>query len=339
MRLITLMILFLVSEILSGQQLYCSAFVLTRRDILLAKNFDWESGYGLIILNSKGETKKSVYGNGSPWISEFRSITFNHLGLQQPLGGMNEAGLTIEELSTWPVDYSINERTPGLTEFEWIQYHLDKYSTVKEVISNINNSSILKFCFNIHYILADATGDAAVIEFINKKPVIYRKGSLPFIILTNNNYGLLQRYLNRVPESHYNNLNMNNSQDRYLKIYSLLDNSSPSDSLREYISAVSILDSVSIEDTRWSLVYDITNRDIYFKTNICKSIQILSFPNNNTTFNHWRYCPIDSQCQLKFVKLTEEDNSGYLRMLKKDIINLKGSDSKELIRKIEQYLE
>ncbi len=339
MKNILLLIVLLASGFNYGQQLHCSAFVSTEDDIILAKNFDWELGNGLIILNPEGKIKNSVYSNDTRWVSKFNSITFNHLGLNQPLGGMNEAGLTIEELSTWPVDYYFNKDTPGLTEFEWIQYQLDKYSTVGQVISNIYNSSIIKFGFNIHYILADAEGDAAVIEFINKNPVIYKKDSPPFLILTNNNYNVLQKYLNLVPESHFNKFNMNNSQDRYLKIYDLLGNKFSPDTTPRYMSAMNILDTVSVEDTRWSLVYDITNRHIYFKTHLCIKIETIAFPDDNTDNDHYYYCPIGSDCQFKFKDLTSKDNYRYLKNLKNDILNLGTSDGENLIERIELYLE
>ena len=110
-----------------GQNYSCSGFVIkNNNDILLAKNLDWALGNGLIIFNPKNKLKCSIYAKSkkNSWTSKYSSITFNHLGLNQPLGGMNEEGLTIEELSTWPAEY-FNKNNFIVNEFEWIQYQLD----------------------------------------------------------------------------------------------------------------------------------------------------------------------------------------------------------------------
>jgi hypothetical protein len=71
--------------------------------ILLAKNLDWPISDGYILVNKPG-VKKNAFTNQHPrisWISKYGSITLNQFGKEFPLGGMNEAGLAIEELNSW----------------------------------------------------------------------------------------------------------------------------------------------------------------------------------------------------------------------------------------------
>jgi len=223
MSYLIVLLIFCIGELSLSQNYSCSGFVIKdNNNILLAKNLDWALGNGLIIYNPKNKLKKSIYtkSNKNSWISKYSSITFNHLGLNQPLGGMNEEGLTIEELSTWPAKY-FNNNNFIVDEFEWIQYQLDNYPTIEEVLNNIKKISISKFYFLLHYLIADNTGNVAIIEFIGGRPKIYQDEFLSIPVLTNNNYSELLKYSLKASESHLDISNMNHSQGRFLKISSI----------------------------------------------------------------------------------------------------------------------
>ncbi len=323
-----------------AQQLTCSAFVISDENILLAKNLDYELGNGLVLFNPKDKIKKSLYDEGfeNIWKSKFNSITFNHFGINQPLGGMNETGLVIEELSTWPTEYPTNG-IMNLTEFEWIQYQLDNYSTVKEVILNIANVAISKFYFSLHYIIVDSTGDKAILEFIKGEAKLYKDESLPLPILTNNNYLELIKYVKLVPKSHHNKLDVNNSQDRFLKIRQLLKNGINEDNFEGCLTAMEVLDSVKVPDTQWSIVYDVVNKNIYFKTKLNEDLQVLSFSKSDLLNDTYYYLSLNSSIQNEFIKFTTSSNSEYLNKLEKDIINYNGNKKSELVNKINLYLK
>jgi len=144
------LILFLITQYLGAQQLSCSAFVVNSNKNYVGKNLDWSLGNGIIIFNPANEKKSSVTSS-KKWVSKFRSLTFNHLGKNMPLGGMNECGLVIEELSSWSVKYPHKDSTSTLNEFEWIQYNLDNNKNVTELIENIELLGIEKFAFGIHH--------------------------------------------------------------------------------------------------------------------------------------------------------------------------------------------
>jgi penicillin V acylase-like amidase (Ntn superfamily) len=334
----TIIISFLFITQLFGQGYNCSAFVINKDVILLAKNLDWALGNGLIIYNPKGEGKKSVFAkeSGDKWISKYSSITFNHLGLNQPLGGMNEAGLAVEELSTWPTEYSRNKEIT-VNEFEWIQYQLDNFSSVDECVANIGKYNIQKFFFNIHYMIVDSSGKSAVVEFINGKPVCYTNSLLPIQVLTNNNYHELIKYDQLFSKSHYDKLNVTNSQDRFLMINELLKNVKSYNSPLNYLDAIDILDSVKVSDTKWSVVYHILNKTIYFKTEEDEEIKNVRISDFYQTFGY-KYFSLNSSSEVKFEKFTNNRNIDYLEILKKDILKQHSNIGAQLIDKISDYL-
>ena len=295
-----------------GQELNCSAFVINYKKVVLGKNLDWEFGNGLVIFNPKNAAKKSVVGKQPlSWKSKFKSITFNHFGKNLPLGGMNEAGLVIEELSTWPVVYPNKSSMNLINEFEWIQFSLDSYSSVAEVIENVEKYSISKFLFELHYIIADSSGNTAIIEFIDGKAKIFRINNFLFSALTNNNYEELLKSYNHYQNSLRDYLNISQSQDRFIKLTELLK----ANSMYTSFSAMNILDSVKVSDTRWQIVYDISDSIIYYKTDLSEITDSVSFSEFSSDDDKYYFTNFYSEDIYDFKELTTEENNKYLTSL------------------------
>ena len=337
--LITISILF--STLIYSQNFYCSAFVINGKNSLLGKNLDWELGNGIIIINPSEFIKRSIYDDEgrNTWRSKHLSLTFNHFGVNQPLGGINDAGLAIEELSVWPVQYPNLEDKIELTEFEWIQYQLDNYSTVEEVILNIKETMIRKFYFGLHYIVLDKKGNAAIIEFIEGVPKIYQRDSLLFPILTNNNYLELNKYSLIRPNEQTLPFDVNTSQDRFLIIKKLINELENNKSDLTYLDAFAILDSASVTDTKWSIVYNTRDHIIHFKTYLYNSIRTISLDDLNTREDYYSYLNINSNNMFKFERLTKELNSSFLDNLKKNLIQKMNAEENKLVTKIEILIE
>jgi choloylglycine hydrolase len=295
--------------------------VITSDTIYLGKNLDWELGNGLIIFNPQNHLKKSCVSD-SKWRSKYSSITFNQFGKNQPLGGINEAGLVIEELSTWPCEYSDRNGEYNLSEFEWIQFNLDKFATVEELLKKINKISVCKFIFSLHYIAADKKGNCAIIEFIEGKPKIYTGNTLPQKVLTNNNYSELLRYSELVD---YSSGNMENSQDRFLKIVDLIKRNKVTDN--NY--AMSILDSVRVSDTRWSIIYNISENTIYYKTDISNKTYTISF--DIFSEDSFYFMSFYKKNKTNFKTLSQYQNNSYLLSLI-DSLSKKNNEEADLIK-------
>ncbi len=236
----------------------CTAFCLVNEDtVLLAKNLDWPVGDGFIMLNRKGEVKKSmVLQNGIParWTSLYNSVTFNQPGKDLPLGGMNEAGLVIEELSYYPSRYPDPQDLSAINELEWTQYQLDNFATVQEVKENLGNPALSKYFIGLHYIVMDRSGAVLVVEFLEGEIAAYSGEELPYKAITNNSYSNSLKYLQNF-EGYGGDLkiaNRSGSQERFVRAVAGMDNVS------EFSpeEAFDILDSARRPDTRWQIVYD-----------------------------------------------------------------------------------
>ena len=160
----------------------CTSIKLKNKDfIVLAQNYDFYYGHGLVITNKKGIskvalsddlTKKNIYSDenkGAKWKSKYGSITFNQFARELPICGMNEVGLAI--VSMW----HNTEQKPKLqgenqiTELQWIQMQLDLYQTTDEVIKNLNTVSYGVQMYPMHYHISDKTGKSVIIELVNGK--------------------------------------------------------------------------------------------------------------------------------------------------------------------------
>lgn len=171
----------------------CTSFCFETEDqLLFGRSFDWHAGNGLVIVNKRNVSKTAWLGTiidqpVATWTSKYGSITFNHVGRELPFGGMNEAGLVVEELIFRKGRYPSQDSRPAIGYLQWIQYQLDNCSTVDEVISSDSQIRIVKPKRRnvLHYIACDRGGNCTSIEFIDGKMVYHLKKMMPFKILTN----------------------------------------------------------------------------------------------------------------------------------------------------------
>ncbi|WP_126974416.1 DUF2141 domain-containing protein [Gynurincola endophyticus] len=242
----------------------CSAFFCDGKTRYLAKNFDWSTGQGYIIKNIAGQ-KKFAYGlrgsNQANWTSEFGSITFNQIGKEFPYGGINEKGLVVEQLWMSESIYQDN-KNQTISELEWIQYQLDNYSSVEEVISNLNNLTI-KPIATIHYFVADKNGHSAVIDFVDGKSVVSRKSEKSQVI-TNETLLDSERYF----DLHKSKIDKDSRThfDRYCQIKNSLSNIEIENADQAFEILSNSAESKEHYKTYWTVVYDLTNLEVYFKS-------------------------------------------------------------------------
>ena len=266
----TFISLFLGISLLSA----CTSLILDRSNSgFLAKNLDWEIDRGYLYYNLDGIDKSSVEDQNFTWRAKYKSITNNQFGKEFPLGGMNEKGLVIEEMSLFGQDYIHDESKFLLNEFQWVQYQLDMSSSVEEVIHSFNKITIRHAIMNLHYLIMDDSGDCAVIECLEGGIEIHRGDELPYPVLSNNPYKNSLRYLSFF-EGYGGDLNVEHrsgSQERFVSAVWYLDqykNEAP----LEYV--FKILETVKQADTRWQFLYDPRKLEIEIKTHDCNE----SFP-------------------------------------------------------------
>ena len=120
------------------------------------------------------------------WTSRYASITFNSEGVDFPDGGMNEKGLCIFEMSMGLTRFMKIAGKPTLFICLWIQYQLDNFATVDEVVAHLGE--INQDGWSWHYFIADRSGDYAIVEYLEDRIVVYRDEQAPVPMLCNSSY-------------------------------------------------------------------------------------------------------------------------------------------------------
>ncbi len=243
----------------------CTTFVLRQGNrIIFGRNLDWITGTGLMMTNPRNLEKVALVDPSEKpikWVSKYGSITFNQVGRDLPYGGINEAGLVVEHMTLDETVYPSRDNRCAIGACQWIQFQLDNYSTIEEVMSSDTLLRIVDANSKFHFLICDRSGHVAVIEFLNGKMMVHSGKALPMKALANSTY--------EQSISCYEN-NGDTQSNRSLYNFCTAahqiqqGNSSSSDSSINY--AFDVLNAVSQGvNTKWSIVYDITDMKIYFK--------------------------------------------------------------------------
>jgi len=227
----SLAIMLLVVFVLSPNESYaCTGFIADNDAVVLVgNNEDWPEPCSMVwfLPHEKGKYGRMYFGfsSGGP-----------------PFGGMNDQGLFFDKfgLARKPVQTS-EQRKDGRADL--ILRIMETCATVEEALQVLKQYN-LKFLERVQLMLADKTGDAAIIE---DAEVIHRKQG-KYQVVTNFRLSEIQ------PQDtiHW----------RYKKANSLLQKKPVSfESFRD------ILDAVHLEDRRWptqySNIYDLKNGVVY----------------------------------------------------------------------------
>jgi choloylglycine hydrolase len=227
--------------------------------VVVGKNLDWEDGSGQLLLNPRGQGKVARVG-GFAWEARYGSVTFNQFGRGRPLGGMNEAGLVVEEASYWPSRHPEPDGIPRVDEFEWIQFQLDRFGSVDEVVENLDGLGIEPSLGGLHYFVADRGGRVAIVEFLAGSMVVHRP-DVP--VLTNDTWERSRDYLAR--HAGFGGTRVvgpgPESPERFVRAATLLAEAAPT-----VEDARRILDDVAQDDTVWRLVYDPVELAVHYQT-------------------------------------------------------------------------
>jgi choloylglycine hydrolase len=298
----------LLTAVFGANARACSTFLIRHeRTLVVGHNLD-EPGIevwpGMVVVNKRGIHKQArtwrevgsdtVSSGRHRWVSKFGSITTNGFGRELPDGGMNEAGLVVCEMTLAETQFVEDDRLTQMFMMQWVQYLLDTCESVDQVIRSAQSVSLDGW--NWHFFVADAKGEAAVIEFLDAKPVVFTRESMPVLVLCNAPYAKeltqLQEYegfggkkpirLNGQDGlartlvqglAHLLGDNSISSTDRDLRFVHAAHMLKKYDSTRPPSEqAFSILKQMNKSGfTKWSVVYDIENRRIDFFTSAART--------------------------------------------------------------------
>ena len=256
----------------------CTTFCL-RDDgrILFGKNYDWNVGDGLLIVNQRGVMRKADMANDHPasWVARYGSVTFNQYGRDFPSGGMNEAGLVIELMWLTGTRYPAADARPALDVLQWIQYNLDTHATVAEVLAADREVRIAGDA-PLHYLVADRQGQVAAVEFLGGRMVAHTAESLPVAALTNSSYETSETSRREAGEGHLAAPPGPGSLARFQRAAERVAgfDAQQGDAVAY---AFGTLDRVAQGSfTQWSIVYEIDRLRVHFRTRDHRPVRTLS---------------------------------------------------------------
>lgn len=171
----------------------CTTFVCDgERGPLFGRNYDFEFGEALVVLNPRGLERTSAAppaaGQAAArWVSSYGSLTFNQFGIGYPTGGMNEKGLVVELLWLDGSRYPDPDGRPVVTTLEFIQHMLDRAATLDEALAAARAFRIAGRT-PLHFLVSDRQGRTATLEFLDGQLVVHAGDALPVRALANDRY-------------------------------------------------------------------------------------------------------------------------------------------------------
>ncbi|RAS22395.1 linear amide C-N hydrolase [Paraburkholderia bryophila] len=154
-------------------------------DVITARSMDWklDVATNLYIL-PRGIARTGEAGpNSLKWTAKYGSVVATGYDVSTT-DGMNEKGLAAELLWLVESQYPAYDRNskPGLTIAAWAQYVLDNFATVSEAVAALEKQPFTVVSDNVpgeqrlatlHLSMSDATGDSAIVEYINGRQIIH----------------------------------------------------------------------------------------------------------------------------------------------------------------------
>jgi choloylglycine hydrolase len=205
-------------------------------------------------------------------------------------GGINEAGLSVNLLYLAESDFGERDDTlKGVCCSVWAQYYLDCFATVAEAVEAAKSIQVVPFKVvhkgelgesYIHMEVADASGDSAIIEILDGKPVIHH-GKQYKVVANSPTYdeqlALMKEYeglggSKPVPGG-------SQSDERFVRgaYYAQMLPEQPASYQAAVAGVLSIMrnlstpfgmddpDKPNISATRWRTIADLTNKRYYFE--------------------------------------------------------------------------
>lgn len=248
----------------------CTTVHMTSNGSAMGKSYDWDIGYGLVVINKRGVSKVAMPttpgDTAVTWTSQYGSVTFNQYGVEMPHGGINEAGLMVELMWLDGTQYPAADERSALNELQWLQWALDNHGTVDELAAAADSIRVSRTFATLHYLACDASDECASFEYLGGELVVHAGADMVVDTLTNDTYATSVEYLELfvgfggdqpIPTSA-------SSLDRFVRASSLALADQTED-LPD--AAFSILDSVSQGPASvWNIVYMPDESSVHFRT-------------------------------------------------------------------------
>lgn len=165
-------------------------------DKVFARNYDYMDSPGMTVWTHPSDGYASVstvslyfFGYGGSFLPEdLLTSLLTLLAPYIPVDGMNEKGLSIGVLELETPETFQQTDKKDITTTAVIRHILDHAATVEEVVAIFNEfdmHDLLGAGCTYHYQVADASGDTAIIEYVNGETTVLRPDETGTLIATN----------------------------------------------------------------------------------------------------------------------------------------------------------
>jgi hypothetical protein len=234
----------------------CSAFAAQTvdGDRILGRNFDWHNRASLLLFTHPTHGYDAVSMVDLSYLladADAASWTDGRELFEAPLwpfDGLNEAGLAVGMMAVPHAEAPNDPGQPTIGSLHAMRLVLDRAATVEEAIALLADYNI-DFLGGppLHYLLADAAGDSALIEFVDGEMSVLRT-TVPWQVATNFVMS------GRNPDA------ATGLCRRYRTAYDTLGEAKSAFSEEQ---AMTLLERISQRITMWSVVYNLTTGDIH----------------------------------------------------------------------------
>lgn len=228
---------------------------------------------GLVFVNQRGKVKTGLSpgttGARAHWTSRYASVTFNLVGFGYAWAGMNERGLAMSTMSLQATRCPAPDARPPLDSGEWMQFILDTCATIEEVVAT---DVAVRVTTVDHYLVADAYGNAAAVEFLSGRMVVHTGTAMPAHVLTNSTYeNSVQTWLSYRQAGSTDYRRLNGSLQRFCLAADRAEAFRPTDDAAAVAYAFETLARIagerfSIHSSQWSIVFDTANARACWRT-------------------------------------------------------------------------
>jgi penicillin V acylase-like amidase (Ntn superfamily) len=259
--------------------------------VITARSMDWkdEIPANLWVFPRGMERTGEVGPNSIRWKSKYGSVATSSFDIATT-DGMNEKGLVANMLwltESSYADFDKNGTKKGVAISLWLQYILDNYASVAEAVGELKKEEFVvvsdlipgtdRFT-TVHVSISDATGDNAVLEYIDGRLVIHHDRS--YTVMTNSPVFDQQLAINQYWKSIPGTIMLpgtNRAADRFVRASYYINAIPQTDNTRVALASVfgvirncsvplgiSSETEPNISSTRWRTVADQKNRVYYF---------------------------------------------------------------------------
>lgn len=218
--------------------------------------------------------------NHLSWQAQYGSVVVTAFKTNATTDGMNDQGLSVHSIAFDKANYGERDPVlPTLSNTLWVQYMLDNFKDVNEALASIDKYQIVSTPIaenelGLHLALQDSTGDAAIIEFIDGKPVVHH--GKEFNVVTNQtphqqqleNLSQYQAFGGEMPmPGDFDPVSRYIRATAYLKtLPKPIDAAEAISGIESVIRTTMVPFGTSAWPTRWVAVSDLSNNIYYFSS-------------------------------------------------------------------------